>query len=244
MFNRPLLFVGVLVAAFVVPYVLLDKNLSQTAKAQLNRLTGSGKTGGAASSLEHLKFPWLEGETKPAAAVAGGAAPIVMPAPVSLEEALRFDVTPPWVTARWPNVSTVAGDGKYMGLRVPLVTGTDPGDVAGSLTYYFDDRHELARITLLGITGNESRIVAVATQQFGLKPVPTLAAGLYVAGDPAKPTSSLRVSHLPIVRAANTYARAEVALDLRRGDASVASTNTVKVQADPPKILPKDFRRW
>jgi hypothetical protein len=232
MFNRPLLFLGVLVAAVVVPYVLLDDNLSKTAQTQLARLTGGGgKDQPAGGSI----LPWVASAEKPAAPFS----PAPLSVPVRLEEALRFDITPPWVTARWPQVSTVAGDGTHMGLRVPLVTGTDPGDIAGSLTYYFDERHELARITLSGITGDETRIIAVATQQFGLRAVPTLAAGLYVTGDPARPTSSLQVSHLPMVKTANSYARAEIALDLRRG------TGSTKTEPEPPpKMLPRDFRRW
>jgi hypothetical protein len=233
MFNRPLLFVGVLAAAVIVPYVLLDENLSKTAKSQLARLTGESKGNSG------LPLPWGGSEGKPVAAPASAAAP---PPAVSLEEALRFDVTPPWVLARWPHVNTTAGDGKYMGLRVALVTGTEPSDVAGSLTYFFDDRHELARITLVGLTGDETRVVALAKQRFGLKPVPTLAAGLYVAGDPANPTSTLRVAHLPIVRADAVRGRAEVALDLARAYAPLPGI--VRTAPEPPKTLPRDFRRW
>ena len=40
MFSRPVLFVGVLIAAVAVPYVLLDKNLANTARGQWNRLLG------------------------------------------------------------------------------------------------------------------------------------------------------------------------------------------------------------
>ena len=40
MFGRPVLFAGVLLAAAVVPYVLLDENLSKTARGHWNRLVG------------------------------------------------------------------------------------------------------------------------------------------------------------------------------------------------------------
>ena len=166
--------------------------------------------------------------------------------PVSLEEALRFDITPPWVAARWPQVSTVVGDTKHMGLRVALVSGTQPGDVAGSLTYYFNDRHELARITLDGLTGDERRLVEFGRQHFGLRPTPTIAAGLYIAGDPARPTSKLRVLHVPIVRADSPLARVQVSLDVKRADSGQQAVASQESSPSPwqPPTLPRDYRRW
>lgn len=240
MFNRPLLFLGVLAAAVVVPYVLLDDNLSKTAKSQLSRLTGKS---GEAKEAGGFSLPWLGADEPP---VATGPHKFVASQSVSLEEALRFDITPPWVAARWPQVSTVVGDAKHMGLRVALVSGTQPGDVAGSLTYYFNDRHELERITLEGLTGDERRLVEFGRQHFGLKPTPTIAAGLYIAGDPAKPTSKLRVLMLPIVRADSPLARVQVSLDVNRTDGgqhAVASQEPTPSHWQSP-TLPKDYRRW
>ena len=46
---------------------------------------------------------------------------------------------------RWPRVTTVP-QFALAGLRVPLVTGTQIDDLAGSLTYYFDRTDQVQRI--------------------------------------------------------------------------------------------------
>ena len=79
----------------------------------------------------------------------------------SLAEVLRFDVSPRWVTDRWPRVSTVHVQPDLEGLRVPLVTGTMASDLLGSLTYYFDRQQRVRRITLHGHTGDERMLVTL-----------------------------------------------------------------------------------
>ena len=234
MFSRPMLFLGVLVAAVGVPFVLLDEGLSKTARSQFARITGKSaaaesQSAGSTDAVEPEIQPISVPQTKPAAPTAS--------VPVSLEEALNFNLTPEYVAARWPRVSTVLGDAGSMGLRVALVSGTRPDDVAGSLTYYFDDRHRLKRITLVGITGDETRLVRFAMARFGLRPVASLAAGMYSAGDPAKPTSKLEVKHLPVVRAEATNARVEVALDIVRAD-------VLESPDDRQDFVPGAYRRW
>src|SRR5262245_61109 len=115
MFNRPLLFVGLLVAAVVVPYLMLDENVAATAKAQLNRFTAS---------------PPPAKPADPPADLAAFAPSAPLPTPVPLEEALRFDLSPEWITAHWPHVTAVAGDIQHLGLRVAYVSGTHPSDLA------------------------------------------------------------------------------------------------------------------
>jgi hypothetical protein len=78
---------------------------------------------------------------------------------------------------------------------VPLVTGTRPDDIAGSLTYYFDKRQQLQRITFEGVVGDERRLVNFVTGQYKLKAEPTLGAGLYVAKWSGRPQKArLRVN--------------------------------------------------
>lgn len=207
MFNRGTLFVLVLGAAIVVPYVLFDEGLSKTAKTEWTRYFGGEATRPSGGGLAGLF------QTAPQLAhVDPGPA---LPA-VSLEEALRLDISPVWVTSRWSRVSTVLGDTDQMGMRVVLVTGTQPTDVAGSLTYYFDQRHQLQRITFTGLTGDESRIITHLMSTFQLRPQPTIAAGLYQA--PAGPgkVSQAQVNHLPVVRTTAANARVELAIELHR----------------------------
>jgi hypothetical protein len=232
MFGRPMLFAGVLLAAAVVPYVLLDENISKTARGQWNRLVGKAdeKKGDVLANLKEA--------TEKAQAALAPAAPAP---PAAIEEIFRFDVTPQWVTSRWPRVSTVAGEPKHLGMRVPLVSGTQPHDIAGSLTYYFNEHHQLQRITFTGLTGDPRRLLAATVTPNGLKSQPTTHAAHYTAGNPKQPTSQVTVKHLPVVTA-GARSRAEVAVDLRRGD--VATWTEKAAQQSEPSLLPTSYRRW
>ena len=233
MFRRPMLFAGVLLFAAVVPYVLLDDNLAKSAKSQWSRLTGSERDGKKTDVLAQA----AEVAEKAKAAIAK----VSTPPPVAIEEVFRFDVTPAWVTSRWPRVSTVAGEPKQLGMRVPLVSGTQPHDVAGSLTYFFDEHHQLKRITFTGMTADPRRLLAATVAPFGLQSQPTTHAAHYTSGDPKKPASQVTVKHLPIV-SSEARVRNEVAVDLRRGD--TANSTEKAVRRIEPSLLPTSYRRW
>jgi hypothetical protein len=109
-----MLLVGVLVASVVVPYVLLDKNLSQTAQAQLNRLLGKGESASGENPLADFV---CRAEGRAAAGLASPAT--ARPAAAGAGGGFRFDATPQWVTSRWPRVSTVPGEPNWLGMRVP-----------------------------------------------------------------------------------------------------------------------------
>lgn len=232
MFSRPMLFVLVLVASVGVPYVLLDKNLSQTAKAQFERWFGKGGVGEAGSQNVVL--------------TAAGSPPTplapALPQSAAVEEAFRFELTPQWVTSRWPRVSTVLGDPEQLGLRVAYASGTRADDLAGSLTYYFDKHHKLERITFVGVTGDHRRVLSVLVGGYHLKSQPTTDVAHYVAGDAEKPTSSVLVRHLPVLRAEDS-ARAEVLVDLRRADVTGRKASDAAHESERI-VLPSSYRRW
>lgn len=246
MFSRPVLFVGVLLAAIAVPYILLDENLSRTVREQYRKWSGAGPA--AAGSAGESSSPWgdfswssLTSQANPAASATAPSGPLTsLPKPVAMEEAFQMEATPQWVVSRFPRVTTVLGETEQMTLRTPLVTGVAPDDVAGSLTYYFDNRHVLQRITFQGLTGDERRFTELLRKRFGLQAEPTLLAGEYAAAVGPK-TSRLRVAHLPVVRANAPLARAEVALDLYRPGAPPATTAAAKPQQ--PSARPP-FRSW
>jgi hypothetical protein len=232
MFSRPVLFFGVLLAAVVVPYVLLDEHLAATAKASWNRVVG-----GLGKKKNELLRTSTDTSGNPSLlAAAAGVATMA-----SIEEAFRFDLTPAWVSSRWPRVSTVLGDPKQLGMRVALVSGTRSDDVAGSLTYYFDQHHQLQRITFTGLTVDSRRLLATVVSANGLKSQPTTDAARYIAGDPQQPTSEVVVRHLPVLRADSQQPRAEVSVDLRRAD--VLSWRKYG-QSPDAKSLPSGYRMW
>jgi len=229
MFNRPMLFVGVLVAAVVVPYILLDEHLAQAARAGWNGLRGKAEQ----------KADNLLAESSTAIV---SRSPVVNAPPATIEQAFRFDLTPQWVASRWPRVSTVLGNPKQLGMRVALVSGTRPDDVAGSLTYYFDEHHQLQRITFTGLTGDPRRLLASGVTPYGLLTQPTTHAARYIAGDPQRPTSEVIVGQSPVVVASAQTARAEVYVNLRRADAMTGRDKAE--QESEIKLLPTGYRRW
>ena len=247
MFSRPVLFVGVLVACVVVPYVLLDDHLAEGVRGVWNRVLGK-----AAEDEEALLDRFDHAAYTPASG-ASAKGPIV-----TIEQAFRFDLTPQWVSHQWPRVSTVLGEPEQLGMRVALVTGTRTDDVAGSLTYYFDQHHQLQRITFEGLTRDPRRLLAATVTPYNLKSLPTTGAARYIAGDADDPTSEVFVEHLPVLTADPEAPRAEVSVDLRRAAprradkraavARPADTRTPsrKTPGDDPdaKLLPSSYRRW
>lgn len=81
-------------------------------------------------------------------------------------ELFSFDITPEWVEARWSNI-TIVGPLTTRGYRVPLSTGPTDSDLVGSLTYYFNNRLELEKITFEGYTGSLDRLV-ISLQYFNM----------------------------------------------------------------------------
>lgn len=104
------------------------------------------------------------------------ASPVNIPTPVvarrllPFEQFLRFDVTPQWVTQQFSRVTILPRQG-VEGMRVALITGTREDDLTGSLTYYFDDRKMVQRITIEGATGNPSELVAFVSRHYKLKEI-------------------------------------------------------------------------
>jgi hypothetical protein len=86
-------------------------------------------------------------------------------------------VTQEWVYQRWARKSTALSELGLFGIRVPLVSGTQLTDVAGSLTYFFGNDRRLKRISFRGTTGDTTELVALVTQQHGLRRQTTPVAG-------------------------------------------------------------------
>ena len=151
-------------------------------------------------------------------ATASNSAADAMPTP-SLAEVLRFNITVEWVMHRWPRVSTGLSHLQLQGYRVSLVTGTAVTDVAGSLTYYFDARQQLQRITLRGVTGNPGVLVALLTSRYRFARRLTNDPGvvLYEAVDSSnQPTGTLKIHLATVIKANQPYARFEFDLVLDR----------------------------
>ena len=218
MFSRPSWFYGLLVAALIGPYLLLDQNMAGSLWAKLPSFASFASQKPAPEG-----GPANEGNPTPLAATQASTGPLAGIPLCDIPEAFRFDVSPEWVTARWPRVTTVLAETDLQGLRVPLVTGSRQDDLAGSLTYYFDKQHQVQRIAFQGTTGDERRLVAFAMHVYGLKAVPTLGAGLYMTKAGGKPLNTLRLTWPPVVSTAQPASRCEIVLEFNRADADGAS---------------------
>jgi hypothetical protein len=84
----------------------------------------------------------------------------------SFQETLRFDVSKEWVYQNWDRKSTGLSDPQMFGIRVPLVTGTQRTDLAGSLTYMFDAQGQVQHISLRGRTADTTALVQFLTQTY------------------------------------------------------------------------------
>lgn len=133
-----------------------------------------------------------------------------------LEEVLRMDISPAWVTARWPRVTTTLAETQLDGMRVALVTGTSPGDLIGSLTYYFDDDGRLQRLAFQGTTGDAGRLVELLVGQRRFQREASLGGELYTRQRFGRATGICRIRPLPVIRADMPNTRLEVMLEINR----------------------------
>ncbi len=213
--KKPVLYFLPVVLAATGPFALFSSS------GFWSRVTASISPFTAEESPE----PWntaLPGTTPEGGAAEPLAPPKGSPGDVpicDLAEVLRFDLTTDWIVSRWPRVSAGLAYLELQGYRVPLVTGTAEHDLAGALTYYFNPRQQLQRITFRGTTGNASKLVALTTSRFGLTRRMTNDPSVFVYEIPApggKSRSFVWVRPAPVVRSNDPYRRFEVAMVLER----------------------------
>jgi hypothetical protein len=204
MFSRSW-FAMMLLGAIGLPYVFFSA-------------FGSGKSARSAASPAGATLS--SGTVLADQPLSPGAADTLERAPThhDLAEIFRWDATTSWILARWPRVSAGLSEVERQGYRVPLVTGTATDDLAGSLTYYFNRRQQVERITFLGTTGDSRRLVALLATKFGfvreLNDDPSLF--LYRVREGRKVISELRIKPARVVRSDSPNSRFEVALLLER----------------------------
>jgi hypothetical protein len=139
-----------------------------------------------------------------------------------MAEVFRFDVTTGWILHRWPRVSTGLAELPLQGYRVPLVTGTAQGDLAGSLTYYFNPQQQIERITFQGVTGDARELVTLLTDRYDFTRRLTNDPGLFVYEVPRpgkEPVSVLKIRSVPVVTATEPHGRFKVDLVIQRPQA-------------------------
>ncbi|MBB74759.1 MAG: hypothetical protein CMJ75_09620 [Planctomycetaceae bacterium] len=196
MFPRRL-FIPSLLAAVGVPYAMMRED-----QRQVQTATKSGIS-------KHSSY--YNGITSPGVATG---IPLAGKPGMELHQLFRFNISPHWVTANWPRVSTIQTSTNLQGLRIPVVTGTQKDALVGVLTYYFDSQDRLVRISFQGHTGDERPLVQYCLKQFELRVTPKLGSGMYAYKRRGRPLSLLRVRRAPVIRASTPNASLEVSLEL------------------------------
>jgi hypothetical protein len=152
-------------------------------------------------------------------------APSLTNAPVSdFREVLRFDITPAWVPQHFNRVTTVLADTRLDGLRVPFVSGTQPTDIAGSLTYFFDAQQALRRIQLVGTCGDPSILVNLMLQYYHLHAEPSLGGHLYTTRWNNRVTSVMQLTPAPVIYSHDAHSRYQIFLELNQPTVDYALT--------------------
>jgi hypothetical protein len=165
MASRPLIIASLLGASVGVPYAISNMPKDSVGGAW-PFAASSDSSGGTSSSQiktpEELRLP-LNG---PGSQMYASPAPLEGTPKLSMEHVLRFDLTKEWVYRHWARKSTGMSFDELFGVRVPLVTGTSIGDLAGSTTFFFDAQGQLQHITFVGRTGDTSRLIGFLVQNY------------------------------------------------------------------------------
>ncbi len=130
-----------------------------------------------------------------------------------------FKITPEWIVAHWPAVSTGLAQLQLEGYRVPLVTGTAQHDLAGSLTYYFNAEQKLQQITFIGTTGDPRPLIGLLTTRFHLTRRLVNDPGLVVyeaVHYNNQPASNFQIRLAPLAKPNDIYRRYDIELSLMR----------------------------
>ncbi len=151
----------------------------------------------------------------------GGASPLAIEGPPveDFGEIFNLQVTPQWIAGRWPRISTGLEYLQFQGYRVPVSTGTEPSDVAGALTYYFDPQQQAQRLTFEGKTGDAGRLITMLKDRYGFTRRIVNDPGLYVyemISPDGQTTGSLRVRSAQVIKSNDPFSRFDVALFLQR----------------------------
>ena len=96
---------------------------------------------------------------------------------------------------------------------MPLATGTNPWDLTGSLTYYFDERQRPKKITFRGWTGDATHLTQLLTSRYRFEPN-GLNSGIYLAKRRTQTTGALILKQPPVVRASEPNYQTAVYLEL------------------------------
>ena len=250
MISRTLAMPTLLAASVAVPYVATN---APEWTEQLRKSTASAPAApgpSQATAAQPATAP-PAGAAPPAVNAASNASQVASPLPpthvqlapdptYSLSEVLRFDITKDWVYQRWERKSTALADLDLFGVRVPLVTGKQVYDIAGSLTYFFGADSRVKRISFRGRTGDTTQLAMLLHQRFGLQAVPSGIAGQQLLqvrqGDDV--ISELRTQTAPILWSNSPHESFSVEFELQDPETARPLKPQIASVSTPPAAPP------
>ncbi|MDG2384666.1 MAG: hypothetical protein P8N76_23555 [Pirellulaceae bacterium] len=216
--GRTILFAVVLLVAASAPYLLHHSSKI------LQPTTAEGDSGNLFTRLIGGKANKDPVPLEPKSSDANGTAlsgpgmrhvRLTGPVGLSVADLLRFDITKAWLQQNWKTVTTDLPAHPLHGYRVPIMTGTQPYDVVGSLTYYFNEHHRIERITLHGFTSDYTALTTLVQQRFGLKQYASVGPATYLAFYGENPINFMQIQVAPAPTAgAGPVTRFEIELEL------------------------------
>jgi hypothetical protein len=202
--SKRALWITGFIASLGIPYFSLDGNVPQSLQQARTQWFGTnhaqptappydlshiGQADTNSASAWHL--PQIFGNTQENSVHAVSqhpATPVVL-----LPEALRHELNPQWVMSRWPNAASVSSEAGQIALRVPLITGYEPTAIVGSLTYIFDSKQQLSRLSFVGQTHDERMLLTYLLPAFGLQLHATVQGQLFLNQHEGHPLSMLQI---------------------------------------------------
>ncbi|MCA9133672.1 MAG: hypothetical protein KDA45_10975 [Planctomycetales bacterium] len=221
-YKKPIAGLLLLAGAAGGPYMMFETETGRQASQGASYWLGGTSGAGQSEASQQQDSPPPAGKPVSIAMLdnplntASAGKSLESPAIHSLREVLRFDIAPGWVLQQFPRVSTVLADTQLDGLRVPLITGTTPSDIAGTLTYYFDRYKRLQRVTIHGVTGDPTRFVAELQQLYEMQQVPSLGGVLYMLRWNGRATSVVHIEPASVIYADALYSRYSLLIELNQ----------------------------
>lgn len=160
MLSRPLVMTGLLGAAVAAPIAMTEGP---------KHFGSLGATASPEATAPATALPSSTIEA-PGDLLYQSPAPLESVGFVSLHEMLRMDVSKEWVYSRWARKSTGLADPGLFGVRVPVVTGTQMTDLAGSMSYYFNSAGQVDRLRFHGRTADTTALIQLLQTYYGLQP--------------------------------------------------------------------------
>ena len=229
MSGKFILFVVLLAAAGIVPYVVSEERWVEKLENIWGRVadasdsseqsTREGDEEDGSESEPTPALAWQTLNTSFHTAVAAPSTATTQPhVDIPLPHVLNFRATPEWIRSTWDRVTSRVGEPELYGWRVPYYRSSD--DFAGSVTYYFDEAKRVQRILLHGYTSDPRELVQIATSYYQMTRLNTTEGDLYVATIGGQRIGALQVTYAPLLNGRHHEKECEVTLEINRQGSS------------------------